>query len=637
VGAVELELGHIAEAVKHSPQTNLGAILEVVDLPGKGDLALGGNIPVHPDERQNFVRAVAGYLIDKYDLDARGFPQQVERSSLKFYGNTKLQRSWVNDWESVSGRTPIEAMASPTRLILPEEMPFYLLPLVARALKQGHRGLFFIDRGAHVYHRAYEELGVALASRIALPPSFSYKITNITKQALCLQILGFMSLYEEDSALLDRPLSSRERRAFNSVFSGLSDYDRRRIEAHLRRKQKTFRELKARPRREVIVAVAEAGLDRRIKFIYRYHRFISALSDAVDTQGRVNFNAFAERYGEEDPALRRFVEALPISRVTPENKSEVLAELRLRENQLIINLRGNTRHSARPLLRKLVEGSRVAREVFSKPLMFVDETSHSGGCLIATELIVPVFNADDTSFEFGVVATTAEKMDSRLRSRSGRGLMDVSATEDLLSPEYAPHLYDFIYERGEDGVLRKVSYAEKRRRLLIPGRVNVADFEGKLSEFLRGPEIGSVFEANRYAEGVIPVPMSLILRWYLRRDEVSEMAVYERLPFGLDNFWHFDKQIRRILEDLRRIERKQPPLFFEIRKLDEAVKAGEQVELLRRWEAEHQAYIQRSSAGTAVIQNKEVAEAVIDFLSQGNTSFEDVLALAIPKIYQGVG
>lgn len=485
-------------------------------------------------------------------------------------------------------------------IIPPEYFSLYLLPFLAYAKQNGNNMLFFTERDAQPYERAYRAFqAFPPLLGMELPSSFAYKITGIDRVSLSDQIIGLMSVFPEDKQLLETPPSPAE----------ASDLHNAELPEDLVRL----------PRKEIVRKLADSGIDPRIQIFMEGYRAIKPYNVWFGGSRAVAGTPIPLETGVLPPEITEYFKSGSMGTLDPET---VTRDLLIRLNRYFLELKRHIDFQGRKPLGILLKNTRLRKEVFEKNPLFIDVSSGSGGCFLAVELISSIFLFDEyengsRNWSTGIMATLPDKIDPRLGAKgvfdiyaSIRPVRQIKGEFQIRVPEYNPELFDCLFVTDQNRGLIRASYRDMietaEASMMVPDKKTITGFK-RIALAIQS-------RMNRTR-----IPFELILKAYLRGDELSAMGYIDRIRFESDDFLSVYQEANTIIGDLGIAETQSGDLhklIAQAREYDREIRDYDALILLNRFSTLNKRVINRIKRGCREMGlNPKIIDFCIKFLT----------------------
>lgn len=271
------------------------------------------------------------------------------------------------------------------RLILPEEVPFLILPILKAALRNGYQTIFFVERGTHPYLWALHHLVPSYSPTLRLE---SIRIKGLTRESHSCNLLTLAAKDPEDADLLTKPLTRKERNAVKQFLSP------RRVELP-----------DGSTREEMLRALADKGLDPCIRIPNLMKTVVFEAGNLLrkgpltvcELKERINPSLYALA-----PNAQNWVNSL-IEGAIGSGGTIDFAGLLDGMNHCVRQIRGKLTHAYLSALNYLLKQTRTACHLFnSKQVLVVEEISVCGSTCLALEALGQAFNPA-FHFDFGAI------------------------------------------------------------------------------------------------------------------------------------------------------------------------------------------------------------------------------------------
>lgn len=289
------------------------------------------------------------------------------------------------------------------RLILPEEVPFFTLPLLKAIINNDYQKVFFLERGTFPYlWTAQRLMKKMMTPKVQLLP---IRAKGMTREAFSCNILTIAGTHVDDRQFLEQTLNAREKDEIWHHLRLLSRHHQKSLLEHIKNRHYSFSELLIRSREDVIRVIADFGIDRRtlIANILKAVVFqtFNRFPDTTITPKEFYKNIDDSLLGLAPKATEQVQKMIEFTMKTDEKLSFV--PMLDWMNQFVRYLRGSLTHVVRPILNILLKDTNTAKTYFnSDKTLFIDEISVCGSGCIALELIGKAFNPR-CKFDFGAV------------------------------------------------------------------------------------------------------------------------------------------------------------------------------------------------------------------------------------------
>ncbi len=316
-----------------------------------------------------------------------------------FGGSEFLFARW---WEDVSETDPPDVGLAEdystndrwlaNRLILPEEIPFLVLPVVRAALRCRAESVFFLERGTFPYLEAARRIleEVVEERRIRCEP---VRIKGLTRESFAVNLLSLLTTDPEDSARLAEPPAA-PLRARLAAWLRSGDSEARAVAIEARQLGLDPADLLDAPLEVVLLELSDLGLDDRVRIP---NALKSVVFRAGEAMRHAPLTAGALRAHVDESLLRLAhgasgaIDEL-IGLATLPDGTVSLPLLLDGMNRSVQGLRGSLTHTARPLLNSLLADTRTGTALFgSDNALFVDEVSVCGSACVTLEVLGRAF------------------------------------------------------------------------------------------------------------------------------------------------------------------------------------------------------------------------------------------------------
>jgi len=355
-----------------------------------------------------------------------------------FGGNDALFRRW---WEYVTRLDPPDTAFVQeystndrflaNRLILPEEVPFLVLPVLKAIRQDGYEVVLFVERAAHPYLWAIRRLARAFHVPVQVAP---LRVKGLTRESFVCNLLTLVAADPEDAGLLSAPLTGPERdvvRRFLPAGAGPTS-DSREAEALLEG-----------TREETLRALADDGLDGRILIPNVLKAVVFEAGNRL-RQGPLLARELEERI---DPALLllapgagAWVHTLVNDAAGPGGQI-TFAALLDGMNRCVCGLRRTLTHARYPALNALLVRTRSAQRLFARRrTLVIEEISVCGSTCLALEALGKAF---DPTFAFDFGAVVGMWASSSFLDLAAASFFALKPLEDV--PFLSPFCYSPVY------------------------------------------------------------------------------------------------------------------------------------------------------------------------------------------------
>jgi hypothetical protein len=401
-----------------------------------------------------------------------------------------------------------------------------------------------------------------------------------------------------------------------------------------------FTELEGKTRGEIIRYIALAGLDKRLRFNEVRERLKEEQDWKVTERDLKDLR-------EMDPSFASEVKSLVLSlsqrAITKTEFKKQLVDMIFKQNfKMMERVKADPRHTARPLLNILSEGTEIAETLRSKKVVLIDDVVAVGRTSVMGEILFRAFYDQAQVVFFSV----------RGKEKYAK-VYDAFATRNLFCPENNPELVDILGHEVEspsipslkavrmEEVLAKLEEEYKRQftgtyslDVLLandytsPGRLKV--YEDKLRRLIDN-------RFKKYQTVLDSEEIIAIIKLYFRDDWVSRVFVNDFLaPHTFNNiaYSRYKKAVKSVLNDLAMMSGEQ---IEELRTLDEKIRGYDEINILQRFLKAIARYKVKAEESVKVLESDEVLRSmVLDYLNLPHPSYQAHFAPLRSEIYDSL-
>ena len=309
-----------------------------------------------------------------------------------FGGNDALFRQW---WRTVTRLdAPDEQFLLDyssndrflkNRLILPEEIPFLVLPILKAVLTRQYQEVIFIERGTHPYLWAFRHL----ITEFCVPARpRSLRVKGLMRETFGCNLLSLLAMEPKDHQFFTAPLTPGERDCISHFLAPAAAGT-----------------LQYGTREDVLRLLADEVLDPRIKMpnVLKYAVFLAGnLMRSGPLTAADLIKAIEPSIYELAPNAYDTVTQL-VERATSADGQICFPRLLDGMNDCVRQTRAMIQDSSLPALNALLNGTRTARAFSSDGrVLVIEEVSVCGSTCLALDVLSSAFNPD-YRFDFGAV------------------------------------------------------------------------------------------------------------------------------------------------------------------------------------------------------------------------------------------
>jgi hypothetical protein len=289
------------------------------------------------------------------------------------------------------------------RIILPEEIPFFILPILSKIKHKGYQKVVFLERGTVPYMVATKKVADYIGDMNLEIDTI--RVKGIMRESFSSNLLTLASTNLDDKLFLEQPLTIVDCNQIKHEIEHMSETSIDSFQNYLESKKTSLEELLQGTREDFIISLGDFGLDNRI-LIPNILKTIIFKAGNWMLQNPNNINDFKNIIDEYCVSLSpQSIEHIRNMVNYSVNSSGKLSFGNLLDymNLFIKNIRGNLEHDIRPIFNLLLKNTHTAKTLFgTKKTLFIDEISVCGSACISLELLSKAFNPD-FNFAFGSI------------------------------------------------------------------------------------------------------------------------------------------------------------------------------------------------------------------------------------------